>query len=381
MKPPSAHTTARTLLACALAATTLAASTAPSSAQETPQDATQEATQEAALRRDLGLSDSEVAQLRAAESEAMDHAEEWRAALGDDFGGVYLDPESGEVTVAVTDPAAVPAVEQAGAEPEVVDFGEAALNDFVDSLNAVADEADPQITGWYTDLANDSVVITTYRGGTAAAEELAARAGVDERALRITEDTGQPRLFANIIGGNPYYFGGYRCSIGFSVRRGSEAGFATAGHCGSTGTTVSSPRGTVAGSYFPGRDMGWVRITSADTVTPLVNRYNGTYVTVTGSAEAGIGASVCRSGSTTGWRCGTIQSKNQTVVYPQGAVSGLTRTTACAEGGDSGGSWLSGSQAQGVTSGGSGNCYTGGVTFFQPVNPILSTYGLTLVTG
>lgn len=59
----------------------------------------------------------------------------------------------------------------------------------------------------------------------------------------------------------------------------------------------------------------------------------------------------------------------------------LTRTTVCAEPGDSGGSFISGSQAQGVTSGGSGNCTSGGATYFQPVNPILDAYGLTLATG
>lgn len=31
-----------------------------------------------------------------------------------------------------------------------------------------------------------------------------------------------------------------------------------------------------------------------------------------------------------------------------------------------------------MTSGGSGNCSSGGTTFFQPLNPILSAYGLTL---
>jgi streptogrisin C len=44
-------------------------------------------------------------------------------------------------------------------------------------------------------------------------------------------------------------------------------------------------------------------------------------------------------------------------------------------------SWLSGNQAQGVTSGGSGNCASSGTTYFQPVNEILGRYGLTLVTG
>jgi len=53
----------------------------------------------------------------------------------------------------------------------------------------------------------------------------------------------------------------------------------------------------------------------------------------------------------------------------------------CAEPGDSGGSWLSANQAQGVTSGGSGNCTSGGTTFYQEINPILAAYGLTLVTS
>lgn len=111
-----------------------------------------------------------------------------------------------------------------------------------------------------------------------------------------------------------------------------------------------------------------------------MNNYSGGNVTVAGSQEAGIGASICRSGRTTGWRCGVVQAKNVTVNYSQGAVYGLTQSNACAEGGDSGGSWIAGNQAQGVTSGGSGNCTTGGTMFFQPVNEILSTYGLGLVT-
>jgi streptogrisin C len=42
---------------------------------------------------------------------------------------------------------------------------------------------------------------------------------------------------------------------------------------------------------------------------------------------------------------------------------------------------VSGTQAQGVTSGGSGDCSAGGTTFFQPVNEILSVYGVSLITG
>jgi len=195
--------------------------------------------------------------------------------------------------------------------------------------------------------------------------------------VRVVTTAEQPRTLIDVIGGNAYYIGGARCSVGFSV----NGGFVSAGHCGTTGSTTTQPSGTFRGSSFPGNDYSWVQVASGNTPRGLVNGYNGSNVTVSGSTEAAVGASICRSGSTTGWHCGTVQAKNASVTYSQGTVNGLTRTNVCAEPGDSGGSWMSGNQAQGVTSGGSGNCTSGGTTYFQPVNEILSAYGLTLVTG
>jgi len=51
----------------------------------------------------------------------------------------------------------------------------------------------------------------------------------------------------------------------------------------------------------------------------------------------------------------------------------------CAEGGDSGGSLYSGSIALGMTSGGSGDCSSGGVTYFQPLDEVFNTYSISLV--
>lgn len=45
--------------------------------------------------------------------------------------------------------------------------------------------------------------------------------------------------------------------------------------------------------------------------------------------------------------------------------------------GDRGGSFISGDQAQGVTSRGWGSCSSGGGAWFRPVNPIQARYGLT----
>ena len=85
-----------------------------------------------------------------------------------------------------------------------------------------------------------------------------------------------------------------------------------------------------------------------------------------------------RSGSTTGVHSGTVTALNATVNYAEGTVTGLIRTNVCAEGGDSGGSLFAGTKALGLTSGGSGNCTTGGTTFFQPVTEALSAYGVSV---
>jgi streptogrisin C len=100
-----------------------------------------------------------------------------------------------------------------------------------------------------------------------------------------------------------------------------------------------------------------------------------------------VGTSVCKFGSTTGASCGTVLAVNATVRFadPAGGaglvtVNGLTDTNACAEAGDSGGPFLAVDQAQGTVSGGSGDCSVGGETFFQPVNEVLQTLKLTLLT-
>ena len=186
----------------------------------------------------------------------------------------------------------------------------------------------------------------------------------------------------DIRGGDQYVINGNTlCSVGFAV----AGGFVTAGHCGGAGSPTlgynNVAQGTFAGSSFPGNDYAWVRTNGNWTSQPWVNNYAGGNVVVAGSADAAVGSSICRSGRTTGWRCGTLLGRNETINYAQGSVSGLSRSNACAEPGDSGGSWISGNQAQGVTSGGTGNCSSGGTMWFQPVNEILGVYGLSLTTS
>jgi streptogrisin C len=329
----------------------------------------------AAMDRDLGLSEHEAQQVMALEYAASQTEAALQDSLGADFGGAWLDDHS-QLTVGITDPSAADAVRAAGANPVLVSHSLATLDTAVETLNDSTAPAATEVYGWHVDVTTNEVVVEAAPGATDAALAWLESTGVDSELARIEIGTA-PQLFYDIVGGHPYYPGNSRCSVGFSV----SGGFVTAGHCGGVGTSVRGHNqvsmGSVAGSIFPGRDMAWVRTNSNWTPRPWVYLWAGTR-NVTGSSEAAVGAQVCRSGSTTGWHCGQITAKNQTVNYPQGTVYYLTRTTVCAEPGDSGGSFISGNQAQGVTSGGSGNCSWGGTTFFQPVNPILSQWGLSL---
>ncbi|MEV5971323.1 carbohydrate-binding protein [Streptomyces sp. NPDC051921] len=333
-----------------------------------------------ALRRDLGLSGPQALRRLANEAEAGATAARARQGLGDAFAGAWVDgPESATLTVATTRAADLAAIRAAGARARLVPHGLAALERAKAALDRDA-TADTPVR--YVDVRANRLVVEEARPGAAA--RLLAATGVPRALVGVVRSAGAPRPLYGLRGGDAYYMGGGRCSVGFPVTRGTTQGFATAGHCGRAGTTTTGfnqvAQGSFQASVFPGNDMAWVAANANWTATPYVKGAGGANVQVTGSVLQPVGSSVCRSGSTTGWHCGTIQQHNTSVTYQEGTVSGVTRTTVCAEPGDSGGSYISGSQAQGVTSGGSGNCSSGGTTFFQPLNPILQSYGLTLRT-
>lgn len=339
-----------------------------------------------AMQRDLGLTADQAERRLANESEAGAVAGTLRLSLGRSYGGAWVSGKtSADVVVATTDATEARKIADEGARAKVVDHSLAELDAAKADLDRIAERSSPaHVPVWYVDTTANRVVLHTSRP--AAAERFAAAAGVDASLLKVQRSDEKPRTYADIVGGDAYYIGsGSRCSVGFAVTRGGgQNGFVTAGHCGTAGATTrgvnQQAQGSFQGSTFPGRDYAWVGTNSQWTPTPTVNGYGTGTKRVEGSTEAVERAAVCRSGSTTGWHCGTIQQRNSSVTYPQGTVSPVTRTNVCAEPGDSGGSFISGTQAQGMTSGGSGNCSSGGTTYFQPVNAALQVYGLTLTT-
>ncbi|WP_116951310.1 S1 family peptidase [Jiangella endophytica] len=187
---------------------------------------------------------------------------------------------------------------------------------------------------------------------------------------------------------------GYRCSVGFSGYTPDGADrYLTAGHCGVDGSTYEQLSGPVFhlplegpigppqtpqpplnvgdelgaitdgsmhfGPDFDNYDAGLVDITNSDFEgVPQVAGWGGgegnpdaNSVTVHGTIDAVVGAEACKSGSTSGWTCGQIQSAEESVTFNTGeTVTGFI-FDACMLGGDSGGSIVVGNYALGVNSG------------------------------
>ncbi|GAA2908261.1 S1 family peptidase [Streptomyces thioluteus] len=253
------------------------------------------------------------------------------------------------------------------------------------AASTAVENADVPGTAWVVDERAHTLVVTADRTVDAAGIEKIRRvAGEDADAIRIERTPGTLRPL--ISGGDAVYAPNWRCSAGFNVRKGNTYYFVTAGHCtqgkppyyANSGHTTSI--GPTTGTNFPGSDYGIVQYTNGSLPHPsAVDLYNGSSQRITSAGTPSVGQSVQRSGSTTKVHGGKVTGLNATVNYGSGQiVRGLIQTDVCAEPGDSGGALFTGSTALGLTSGGSGNCRTGGTTFFQPVVPALKAYGVSV---
>ncbi|MFF4589349.1 S1 family peptidase [Streptomyces sp. NPDC001388] len=242
-------------------------------------------------------------------------------------------------------------------------------------------QADVPGTAWAVDSKTNRLLVTV--DSTVSDAEIAQikeAAGSNAGALTIKHTPGKFNKL--IAGGDAIYGGGYRCSLGFNVVSGSTYYFLTAGHCGEVASTWYSNSGqtTTLGtnvSYsFPTNDYALVRYTNSS-VTKSGTAGN---TDITSAGTPSVGTTVYRDGSTTGIHSGRVTALNATVNYGSGdIVYGMIQTNVCAEGGDSGGALYSASGiAYGLTSGGSGNCTSGGTTFFQPVVEALNAYGVSV---
>ncbi|WP_234334166.1 S1 family peptidase [Streptomyces sp. NRRL B-1347] len=173
-----------------------------------------------------------------------------------------------------------------------------------------------------------------------------------------------------------------RCVVSFNATNGTHYYGIMAGHCGGVGTKwyadpgLTTQVGITETAVFPGKDYALVRFTNPDYSYPSEVAAGVQIIRINRAANPVVGQSVCRSGPTTGMRCGRVTATNVSITYPQGTVTGLFAATVCAEPGDSGGPTFSGDAALGFLVGGSGNCTSGGTTYHQPLAPVLSAHAL-----
>ncbi|MEU5999339.1 S1 family peptidase [Streptomyces sp. NPDC047197] len=318
--------------------------------------------------------------------------------------GAFFDAK-GTLTVNVGAAPAAARVKATGLTARIPGRGEAELTRITSALDAAAAKRVPSgITSWEADLASDTVKVTVADAGTPQARAFLKEARRHGKAVRIVKSGQELQAKAAVAPGSRMNINnqpGSWCSVGFGAR--SAAGrqyLVTAGHCvtgnpglyfnGSKFATGSTTRFAVGQNSV---DMGLATIEPGSSITTAVGTWgNGASVPVRGSQRAAVGATLCKSGSTTGWTCGRVGAYNVTVTYtdrnggPDTVVSGLGRSTVCVEGGDSGGAYIAGNQAQGMTSGGPTNQSCGGVnlqgsSYFQPLDDTLRHYGLTLNTN
>jgi streptogrisin C len=260
-------------------------------------------------------------------------------------------------------------------------------------LDARSAAVPANVTAWWVDPATHQTVVAVVGPATPAARDFAADA--EPSAVRLQPMSAPIRLLdapaptatpTSLVGGTAITTTGTRCSDGFSARSATTTYLLTAGHCTAEGRSWNGPDrrplGTAVRTEYPGHDYGIIRVTGATTWRGSGRIQGGPAVTAATAAPSG--SAVCRSGSTSGYRCGTVRATDVTVNYGSGTViTGLTQTTVCAEAGDSGGPFVTPdtAQAQGTLSGGTGDCTAGGTTYFQPLAPVLASMNLTLVTG
>ncbi|MFJ4578544.1 S1 family peptidase [Streptomyces echinatus] len=332
--------------------------------------------------------------------DASDLAAQLQKILGDAFAGSYYDSGKQQLVVNVVsgDDNVIVQAKQAGAVVRQVENSTAELKAAARTLKT---KATIPGTSWAVDPRTNKVIVTADSTVTGAKwDKLESTVqGLGSGTATLKKSSGAFKTF--VSGGDAIFSqtqgGNVRCSLGFNVTAsdGSPA-FLTAGHCGVAAkdwsdSATGQPIATVDQATFPGQgDFSLVKYNDAGTQAPSeVNVGNGQTVQIKQAADATVGATVFRMGSTTGLHDGQVTGLDATVNFqsetdPGGVdtVTGLIQTNVCAEPGDSGGSlFTQDGNALGLTSGGSGDCTSGGETFFQPVTTALQATGATLGDG
>ncbi|MBL1072937.1 trypsin-like serine protease [Nocardia sp. 2] len=343
----------------------------------------------AAITRDLRISPEQYLQRSDLAQQVAAFSATAQRQYPDLFAGAWLD-ESGQAIVALAGgpgiDAARKAVQDAGYTVKDVAKSETALrgekNAFAKWLEGQPASVASQVRGVAVDTVNNAIAVRVDQGGlqlpgfaeSARVIVMAAPpvAGEDTEVQRAADiaSTGTGPIaagdaYASIAGRMSL-----RCSTGFNGTDGSGAVVnITAGHCNpniaATGggnspgvyelvnDRAGNQMGTFEKSILGNQDYSIVSIDNAfrDRFSNnLVRVPNAAPIAVTGVAVPVVGAPVCKSGSRTGFSCGTVNAVDQTVQVGDRLLTQSFSANICALPGDSGGPIVTGTLALGISS-------------------------------
>jgi streptogrisin C len=104
----------------------------------------------------------------------------------------------------VTDQGTAAKVRAAGATPKVVTRSAGQLDTAKSTLDGRLGSAPVAVSGWYVDVASNTVVVLANDAGVDAAKSFVASAGVAADTVRVVASAEKPRTFADVRGGDPY---------------------------------------------------------------------------------------------------------------------------------------------------------------------------------
>ncbi|WP_432590516.1 S1 family peptidase [Streptomyces sp. HD1123-B1] len=344
-----------------------------------------------ALAKSLGVSEGKAVERLDSESKQQKSLDRLDGDLR--TLGAYFDND-GKLTVNVADKAAAAKVRDAGLTARVPERGQERLDKVMAALDSAAAQRVPTgVNSWAVDLATDTITVAVSDDSTPAARAFLKKAKTYGSAVKVVNEKSTLVPTQNVTPGQSMSAaGGGTCSVGYGARdRSGKQFLVSAGHCleglpdlSYDGERFAKATDTRFNTGQNSVDMGIAELDKGVKVATMVNGKQ-----VRGSRRAASGAALCKAGQTTGWTCGKVKSYNVTVVYttkPETTVKGLATSTVCTEGGDSGGAYISGNQAQGVTSGNpkgqkcGGSVKAKGSSYFQPLDDALRHYRLTLNT-
>ncbi|MGC5286221.1 S1 family peptidase [Micromonospora sp. DT231] len=329
-----------------------------------------------AIAAQRGISRAAAEKLLSAENANVRLANQLTTELGASSGGAYL--SDGNLVVTVTDAAAAAKVTAAGAKARLVARGDRQLQSIQRTLEAAPSEPN---TTWGVDPATNQVVVSLPASGAknAAQSSAARKFGA---AVRFETSTGQIQPNVGISSADA--LGG--CSVGFTATDYTFNYIITAGHCTQGYPHWTLPNGQDVGpsleSNYPENDYGLIWMNGPSVwATGVINLWNNTTRSIHGWATAVTGLSVCNSGKTTGFRCGSVLRTNVTVNGAGGTVRQMVETNICTLGGDSGGPLFASNTAYGLNSHANrvgSQCNSTPRTWHQPVGEAITGYQVVI---